>query len=71
MFIVPLSSAGAYTANGFIVDPGCLGLCAARFRVKLASFSPIPPAIATTLPSDGSIITIEDWAEESGKLFVL
>ena len=54
------SSAGAYTAIGFIVEPGWRLLCVARFKILASSFSPLPPTIALRWPVVGSVTIIAD-----------
>ena len=49
--VMPFSlRAGAYVERILNVDPGCLVVSVARFRVRLAVFSPRPPTIALTYP---------------------
>jgi len=56
--ISPYSTAGPYTAMGFIDEPGGRLVPVARFRTKFLVFFPVPPERATMLPSVGSMITM-------------
>ena len=43
-------------------EPGGRLLLVARFRLRLAVFSPMPPAMATTSPVSLSTMVMADWS---------
>ena len=56
----PSFKAAANVAKGLNVEPGCLNVLVARFKVRLEDFSPLPPTIAFTYPVCWSMMVIED-----------